>query len=115
MLDEKHQRQGDDDNPEHVPPARYALGKMKRLCLLIFQLKSDDICRALAQTRIKYNYRTRSRIIFICSISCFCAFMISSHSLISSGSVRSDPWHIRIAPEWCGIIERKNCVLPTGY
>lgn len=54
----------------------------------------------------------RSKIFVICSISFFCPLMISSHNVLISASVKLAFSHIKIAPEWCGIIERRNCLSP---
>lgn len=46
---------------------------------------------------------------FILSISARWPRVISSHSVINSGSLSAAFLHMRIAPEWCGIIEAMNC------
>ena len=50
----------------------------------------------------------RARIDFIRAISSVWDRTMPSQSERISGSVKLDRSHIKIAPEWCGIIERRN-------
>lgn len=49
----------------------------------------------------------------ICAISSFWAPMIWPHGWITSASTRFASWHMGIAREWCGILERRNASSPT--
>lgn len=91
-----HSAEDDDaDRPGHSSPLYYSWWRL-------------PLSSGCSEKRLCGRYSGRSSLAFIRSISACCDVTILRHNCCSSGSLSRLFSHIRIAPAWCGIIERRN-------